>query len=143
MAFTVTLTEAEDAEAQKAVIAGLQAFNAPFAGPYNDHRPLNLVVRRAGEAAVAGGLIGTTGFGWLFTRLLWLPEDLRRTGLGSALLRQAEEVARGRGCVGAWVDTFSFQARPFYERMGYTVFGTLPGQPPGHERYFLMKRLAP
>ena len=53
-------------------------------------------------------------------------------------MTQAE--AQARGCFGAWVDTFSFQARPFYEKQGYTVFGTIADQPPGHARHFLFKR---
>ena len=124
----------------KAVEAGLVAFNEPFVGPHG-YRPLNLVVRRPGEAAPAGGLIGYTVHHWLHVRLLWLPEDLRRGGLGATLIRRAEVEARTRGCIGAWLDTFGFQARPFYEALGYAVFGTLEDQPPGHRRYFLMKRL--
>ena len=40
------------------------------------------------------------------------------------------------------LDTFSFQARPFYERHGYRVVGTVPGFPHGHERYFMAKELS-
>ena len=56
-------------------------------------------------------------------------------------MARAEAEARARGCVGAWLDTFGFQARPFYEALGYAVFGALEDQPPGHRRYVLMKRL--
>src|SRR5215831_15581057 len=44
-----------------------------------------------------------------------------------------------RGAVGATVETYSFQARPFCERLGYEVFGTLDGYPPGHIKFFLRK----
>ena len=40
----------------------------------------------------------------------------------------------GRDCRGAWLDTFSFQARGFYERLGYRLFG-------GHHRIILTKTL--
>jgi hypothetical protein len=56
-------------------------------------------------------------------------------------MSQAEREAIRRGCRGAWLDTFSFQARGFYERLGYTVFGTIAGCPPGHSRFFLKKDL--
>jgi hypothetical protein len=46
-----------------------------------------------------------------------------------------------RGCRGAYLDTFSYQARPFYEKLGYAVFGTLDDYPPGHQRFFMRKRL--
>ena len=41
----------------------------------------------------------------------------------------------------AWLDTYDFQARPFYERHGYAVFGELDGFPNGHRRWFMRKRL--
>jgi hypothetical protein len=58
-------------------------------------------------------------------------------------MRRAEAVAAARGCVGVWLDTFSFQARPFYERLGYSVFGTLEDNPRGGARFFMQKRLVP
>jgi ribosomal protein S18 acetylase RimI-like enzyme len=60
----------------------------------------------------------------------------------SALMREAEAVARENGCTGIWLDTFSFQAPGFYEKLGYTVFGTLADYPPGHSRFFLHKTLS-
>jgi GNAT superfamily N-acetyltransferase len=65
---------------------------------------------------------------------------MRGTGIGSGLLTRLEAEARDRGCIGAWVDTFSFQARPFYEKHGYALFGSIEDQPPGHARHFLFKR---
>jgi GNAT superfamily N-acetyltransferase len=73
--------------------------------------------------------------------LVYLPEDLRGAGLGRQLMEQAEQEAIHRGCHIIWLDTFTFQARGFYERLGYTVFGTLEDYPPGHSRFFLRKNL--
>ena len=56
-------------------------------------------------------------------------------------MRRAEEIARDRGCVAAVLDTFEFQARPFYERLGYVRFATLEGYPPGYRQYYLRKTL--
>jgi GNAT superfamily N-acetyltransferase len=139
-AAAIALSDKDDEPTEKAVEDGLIAFNDAAARP-NDWRPLTLSVRRPGETEPAGGLLGHTFFGWLFVRLFFLPEDLRRQGLGTELLRRAEDEARARGCVGAYLDTFSFQARGFYEKRGYAPFGTLPDCPPGHARFFLSKRL--
>ena len=46
-----------------------------------------------------------------------------------------------RGCRYAHLDTFSYQARPFYDRLGYRLFGELENYPPGHSRFFLRKQL--
>ncbi len=58
-------------------------------------------------------------------------------------MAEGEEEALRRGCCSAWLDTFEFQARGFYERLGYSCFATLPEYPKGHSRYFLQKQLTP
>ena len=62
-------------------------------------------------------------------------------GYGAQLLQTAEQIAVERGCVGIWLDTFSFQAPSFYGRHGYTVFGTLHDHPRGKRHFFLTKLL--
>jgi hypothetical protein len=52
-----------------------------------------------------------------------------------------EQLAIERGCLHSYLDTFSFQARPLYEQLGYKVFGTLENHPKGHSHYFLKKIL--
>ena len=71
-----------------------------------------------------------------------LPDAWRGLGVGSALLQTAETEARARGCRGAHVDSFSFQAVPFYQKCGFSPFGILEDFPPGHRQFFMSKRLA-
>jgi GNAT superfamily N-acetyltransferase len=78
-------------------------------------------------------------WGWLMIDGLWVDEELRGRGLGRRLLLAAESIAVERGCRGAWLGTFDFQARDFYERQGYTVFAALAGFPAGHTHYHLQK----
>ena len=123
-----------------ALADGLEAFNE---GRWPGHLPwqeLAVFVRDA-DGAVVGGLAGHTYAGWLFVQYFWLAEALRGAGLGRGLLAQAERIAVRRGCHSAYLDTFSFQARGFYEKLGYEVFGALD-YPPGRQRHFLRKRLA-
>jgi GNAT superfamily N-acetyltransferase len=103
-------------------------------------RPLAVFVR--GEGQIVAGLSGDTYCGWLFVKYLWVSEELRGRGIGRELMAQAEIGARERGCHSAWLDTFSFQARGFYEKLGYEEFGRLD-YPPGHYRHFMRKRLVP
>ena len=72
---------------------------------------------------------------------LWVEEKYRRRGIASALVRQAEKKAGELGCYLVLVGTFDFQAKPFYEKHGYTVNDTMSGVPKGHEHYFLTIRL--
>jgi GNAT superfamily N-acetyltransferase len=103
--------------------------------------PRLLVIPLHGKNVVVGGLWAASLFRWLHLQLLFVPEPMRGHGIGSALLATAETEARRRGCLGIYVDTFSFQAVPFYEKAGFSVFGVLDECPPGHRRVFLQKRL--
>ena len=73
--------------------------------------------------------------------ILWIDESHRRQGLGSALIRKAERTAREKGCDLMYLGTFDFQARPLYEKHGFTVKGVIRDWPRGHEIYLLTKRL--
>jgi GNAT superfamily N-acetyltransferase len=99
------------------------------------------VLARDRQGALVGGAIGTINWNWLHVSLLWVSEDCRRAGLGRRLLTEMEGVAARRGCTRAHLDTFSYQARPFYERLGYRLFGVLDDYPTGHQRFFLEKTL--
>jgi GNAT superfamily N-acetyltransferase len=98
---------------------------------------------RQDEGAVIGGLWSVSLFRWLHLEMLFVPDMMRGQGIASALLAAAETEALSRGCLGIYVDTFSFQAVPFYEKMGFSTFGVLDDCPPGHRRLFLQKRLSP
>ena len=54
-------------------------------------------------------------------------------------MQLAESESITRGCHSAWLDTFEFQARAFYERIGYVCFGELPDYPVGFSRFFMKK----
>jgi GNAT superfamily N-acetyltransferase len=92
---------------------------------------------------VLGGLWGSTSYSYLHVDAVFVPEALRGTGLGRKLMLMAENEAVARGCIGAWLDTFSFQACGFYEKLGYQIFGWLHDNPPGHTRFFLKKSFSP
>ncbi|HEX4173178.1 MAG TPA: GNAT family N-acetyltransferase [Acetobacteraceae bacterium] len=95
------------------------------------------------KGVVIGGLWGRTIYSWLMIEMLVVPPALRKQGVGSALMRRAERVACERGCIGMQVSTFDFQAKDFYEHLGFTVFGAQEDIPPGHTLLYLSKRLDP
>jgi GNAT superfamily N-acetyltransferase len=105
-----------------------------------DWYPVAFFLRdEAGE--VLGGLLGEIWAGWLHIRTLALAAPARGQGFGRELMQRAEAYARERNCTNAFLDTFSFQARPFYEKLGYRVFGVLENHPAGHQHFFMTKRL--
>jgi GNAT superfamily N-acetyltransferase len=137
----IVLSEAEETPLGPVLHAGFEAFNAPHVGLHG-YKPLRLMVFRDGEDTPAGGIQGHCYAAWLHMLMVYLPADLRRGGLGATLIARMEAEARARGCIGAYLDTFDWQARPFYEKQGYVQFGMLADCPPGHTRHFMMKRFA-
>lgn len=138
--FRLTVETDPDPADAEAVRTGLLAFNVVHAGEPRQ-TPLGVFVRD-GAGRVTGGLLGWTQWEWLYVDKLWLPEDARGEGIGSRLLGLAEDEARARGCRGAHLSTLEYQARDFYERHGYEVFGVLDDYPPGFRRYHMKKTLA-
>jgi GNAT superfamily N-acetyltransferase len=123
-----------------AVRAPLIANNREASGRVAGYHPFVFhVLDDAGKPV--GGAVGHGSFDWAFVELLMVPKALRGQGFGTQLMRLIEDFARERGLVGVWLDTFSFQARPFYEKLGYTVFGIIDNHPVGGQRFFMQKRL--
>ena len=138
MTHALVIADAPTDRDRDAILAPLAAFNAQSGYPA-DPRPIAILLRDdAGETA--GGLWGKTVYDWLFVDYLVVPEGGRGQGSGTRLMNAAEAIAAERGCVGSWLTTFSFQARGFYEKLGYEAFGALDGSPGDNVRFFLRKR---
>ncbi|MEE1886664.1 GNAT family N-acetyltransferase [Pseudomonas carassii] len=139
MAIRIDMMVGPGEEERAAILKPLRAHNTSRAG---DPKPesIALLVRDEVTDEIIGGLHGEVFYRWFFIELLAIPEQTRGQGTGSRLIRMAEDVARERGCVGLWLDTFDFQAPEFYKRHGFTEFGHLDDFPPGHKRFFLRKQ---
>lgn len=127
--------------ARDAILASIKAHNDSLLGP-TDRRDLFIPIT-AEDGAVDGGLVGYTGRGWLYVELLSVPERLRGQGMAGRLLALAEEEAKARRCIGAYIDTINPVACRAYERAGYTVFGRIENFSQGQHICWLVKRFAP
>jgi GNAT superfamily N-acetyltransferase len=136
---TVRVEPDPDPADVRAVHAGLRAYNVAHLGEPNEV-PVHVFLRDT-AGLVVGGLTGHVKWKWLYVQKLWVDDRFRSQGGGRRLMEAAEQFARERGATDAYLDTFEYQARPFYERLGYTLFGTLEGHPPGYRQYFLTKAL--
>ncbi|WP_025594175.1 GNAT family N-acetyltransferase [Agrobacterium tumefaciens] len=132
------LSDIADAEAEKAIRDPLVAYNLARFGE-SDKRELIITIRDD-ENTVTGGLVGYNGRGWLYVQLLFIPETLRGQGTGAKLLGMAEEEAKKRGCMGAYIDTMNPDALRLYERCGFTRIGSLAPLSSGQAITWLEKR---
>lgn len=98
------------------------------------------IVAKDDGGRTGGGVRGVVNMGLIEIRGLWVDEDLRGTGLGRQLMDRLEQEARDRGAGRAALDTYDWQARKFYEQLGYVLFGTLP-YPDGANRFYMVKEL--
>lgn len=130
--------EADPALADNAYIhRQLGIWNMKVTG-FTDYSPANFFVRD-GEDRIRGALLAFVWGKWLHVDTFWLHEDIRGQGWGTRLLEAAHAVGREKGAGAAWLDTFSWQARPFYERFGYEAVFEQEDFPPGHSRIFMRK----
>lgn len=133
---TVALDPGEDVA--KAVEAGLTASSAGIDGT-RDQFPVQVAVRDDSRA-ILGGLVGRVWMQELYVNLIWMDASLRGRGHGKAMMALAEAEGRKLGAKRSWLHTLSWQARPFYEALGYHCFAEMPlGD--GHHRYFMRKDL--
>jgi len=118
---------------------GLLAYNRTQVGPSRYRR--TVVSARDARGRVLGGVIVESYWRETYVELLWVSGKRRGAGLGTRLLRKAEELARRHGDRLIHLNTFSFQAPRFYEALGYRRFGRLTGSPAGRSRHFYVKYL--
>jgi GNAT superfamily N-acetyltransferase len=136
-ALTISLEAPPEKATLDIIDKGLDVFNAKFS-PEEYSEFVAALKTETGE--VKGGIYANAWSGMLSIKWLWIDEAHRGVGHGRALMDAAETEGRRLGCTAVWLDTFEFQARPFYEKLGYELFGTLDF-PAGFKRYFMKKAL--
>ncbi|MGQ0697796.1 MAG: GNAT family N-acetyltransferase [Panacagrimonas sp.] len=137
--WSIAAVAEEESAIADAIIELLKDYNQQFIGraPYDLFR----LAAHDREGRLIGGLLGEWRSYWLHVDILVVTEPYRRSGLGSALMADAERVAREKNYRGIFLDTFEFQAPRFYEKLGFTRFGSIRNYCDGYDRHFYEKRL--
>ena len=114
--------------------------NVPFQQK-DPYMSLSFILKDSNEQIIGG--INATLYCWniMYVDILYVEDFYRSKGYGKMLTTKAEEKAKQNGGYMAHLDTFDWQAKEFYENIGYGVFGTLHDCPHGHNRYFMKKNL--
>ncbi|RYG34121.1 GNAT family N-acetyltransferase [bacterium] len=131
------VAESDLQEAREAVLAGLVRYNERFLGP--GRKTETAVTVRDESGRIVGGATAHLYRGRLFIDFVWVDEDCRGKGVGTQVMRAIEAEGRRLGATCAQVDTFTFQAAPFYERLGYREVARIPKMFGGYDRIYLEK----
>ena len=118
-------------------LVGLGAYNRCFIQAQSD---ISCAMEDEAGRCIAG-LVGWQADGLAMVDVLWVEEAFRGQGLGTRLLRFAEEAGRTRGARLMELNTFGFQAPGFYEKQGYRRFAALEGDIGQYGHYFYVKEL--
>ncbi len=137
----LTVHDVDVPELAARVEAGLDAFNGEVAA-LRDVRPLSAFAHDA-AGALLGGAVGRTWGECCELQQLWVDSTCRRQGLGTQLVRAFERAAAGRGCRRIYLETFSFQAQSFYDKLGYALALDIRGFAPGIVKCLMMRELPP
>jgi GNAT superfamily N-acetyltransferase len=117
----------------------LYEYNSAHTG--NDDGQVFAFFIRDEQNQIVAGLHGWTWAQACQIQNFWVRDELRGRGYGHALLERAESEARSRGCTVVALNSYSFQAAPFYRRHSYELVHQLTDFPPGHHDNLLVKRL--
>ena len=100
---------------------------------------INRVIKDDEGKIIAG--INSRMYCWkcLYIDSLWVDSDFRKQGLGNILINEVEKIEDDNGCRLIHLDTFDFQAKDFYLKHGYEIFGVLDECPENHKRYYMKK----
>lgn len=104
--------------------------------------PVNRVLKDK-DGNIIGGINCILFYCWntMYIDMLWVSENHRKNGHGSKLLNEIERIAREEKCTLIHLETMDFQAKDFYTKNGYEIFGELENVPNGHKRYYMRKVL--
>jgi N-acetylglutamate synthase-like GNAT family acetyltransferase len=135
--YEVYISEHKNDPVVEKILANLVAYN--HSQVQRDFKPFILALKQNGK--LLGGAECASTWDWMVVKLLWVDQACRKKGHGTKIIELIEKEAIRRKCVGVHLDTYSFQAKDFYLKLGYKVFGLIENHPKGHSRYYLNKVL--
>lgn len=88
-----------------------------------------------------GAIVVQLFWGQLHIKYLFVEESYRGQGIARQLMSHVLEFGKRRGCYFAFVETMSFQAPDFYQKMGFTIEFSRSGYDQNTTFHYLRKNL--
>lgn len=138
----IKVTDEIDQESHDRIIQLLVEYNLSKTQEFKKkiNKPIEIIARDE-QNEIIGGLYGRSIWGTLEVKTFVVKPENRNKGIGRKLLIEAEKEAKNRNCKFISLDTFSFQAPEFYEKLGFEKIGTETDFPKGFEKYYYRKKI--
>jgi ribosomal protein S18 acetylase RimI-like enzyme len=94
------------------------------------------------EGQFAGAVVVELFWGTLHVKYVFVKEEYRKQGIATKLMQKAFEYGKEHKCAFAFVETMSFQALGFYQKLGFVLEYTRSGYSHGTAFHYLRKDLA-
>jgi ribosomal protein S18 acetylase RimI-like enzyme len=138
----IKVTEIINQKSYDKIVEILVEYNLSKTKEFNSeiNKPIEIIARNE-KKEIIGGLYGRSIWGTLEIKTFAIKPENRNNGIGKKLLLEAEKEAKNRNCRFISLDTFSFQAPAFYEKLGFEKIGTESDFPKGFEKYYYRKKI--
>lgn len=138
----IKVSDKIDQESHDRIIKLLVEYNLNKTEEFRNeiNKPIEIIARDEWNEII-GGLYGRSIWGTLEVKTFVVKPENRNKGIGRKLIIEAEKEAKNRNCKFISLDTFSFQAPGFYEKLGFEKIGTETDFPKGFEKYYYRKKI--
>lgn len=93
------------------------------------------------DTLLAGAIVVERFWDALHVKYVYVDDHYRNQGIGTRLMQRAIGYGLEQNCPFAFVETMSFQALDFYQKMGFFLDFTRPGYAHGTSFHYLSKKL--
>ena len=126
-----------DDDLTKLIVKGFEAQSLKK-GIDTNYNPFAFVAKEGAD--VLGICYGNTAFDEIYIDTLIITEGHRNKKIGTKLINEVEMYFRNKGYLQINLSTMGFQAKGFYEKMGYTLeYTRVHKSNPKLTRYFMIK----
>ncbi|MBN9542885.1 MAG: GNAT family N-acetyltransferase [Alphaproteobacteria bacterium] len=139
MSLVIEIDEVIDEEVLKTIKNGIKTYNENYFGKYSFRN--FLIYATLNEDEIIGGIYGSIMADYAKVDMLWVDEKHRKHKVGTQLMTVLEEYAKQKSCKYIQLDTFEFQAKPFYEKLGFKCIGTIPKWIKNYDCHFMRKEI--
>lgn len=88
---------------------------------------------------IIGGIVFYKEFDWMFIERTYICPEFRKKGIGTQIIKELENYCRDNNIVGIRLSTWDFQAKGFYEKLGFELLYKINNCPIGNIDYGFIK----